>query len=114
MYYVNNGDPLSLRQKYSKGRRRTSGLTKHKLLCYDFSNQFDSFINLLGSTIPSAVFFNHFASAEPSVNVCVAYGTLCIDPSVCVATTTLNCGCEFRFRQFRSVLAEPLAATGGT
>jgi len=29
MYYVNNGDPLCLKQKYSKGRRRTSGLKWH-------------------------------------------------------------------------------------
>jgi len=27
MYYVNNGDLFCLSQKYSKGRRRTSGLT---------------------------------------------------------------------------------------
>jgi len=36
---------------------------------------------------PSAVFFNHFASAEPSVNVCVAHGTLCNDTSICIATS---------------------------
>jgi len=29
------------------------------------------------------VFFNHFAAAEPSANVCIAHGTLCSDPSVC-------------------------------
>jgi len=33
------------------------------------------------------VFFNHFASAEPSTNVCVAHETLCNDPSVYIATT---------------------------
>jgi len=36
---------------------------------------------------PNAVFFNHFVAAEPSVNVCVAHGTLCNDPSVYIATT---------------------------
>jgi len=30
----------------------------------------------------AAVFFNLFAAAEPSANVCVAHGTLCNDPSV--------------------------------
>jgi len=47
---------------------------------------------------PNAMFFNHFAAAEPSVNVCVAHGSLCNDPSVCIATTAQNCGCEFRPR----------------
>jgi len=28
------------------------------------------------------VFFNDFAAAEPSANVCVAHGTPCSDPSV--------------------------------
>jgi len=63
---------------------------------------------------PNAVFFNHFAAAEPSVNVCVARGTLHNDQSVHIATTAQNCGCEFRLRQFRSVSGEPLAATRGT
>jgi len=36
---------------------------------------------------PNAVFFNHFAAAEPSVYICVAHGTLCNDPSVYIATT---------------------------
>jgi len=35
---------------------------------------------------PNAVFFNYFAAAEPSANVCVAHGTLCNDPSVYIAT----------------------------
>ena len=35
---------------------------------------------------PSAVFFNHFALAEPSVNVCVTHGTLRNDTSACIAT----------------------------
>jgi len=34
----------------------------------------------------AAVFFNLFAAGEPSANVCVAYGTLCNDPSVYIAT----------------------------
>ena len=63
---------------------------------------------------PNAVFFNHFAAAEPSVNVCVAHGAQYNDPSVHIAATAQNCGCEFRLRQFRSVSVEPLAATRGT
>jgi len=61
---------------------------------------------------PSAVFFNHFSAAEPSVNVCVARGTQYNNPRVYIATTAQNYGCEFRPRQFRSVSAEPLAAKG--
>jgi len=60
------------------------------------------------------VFFNHFAAAELSVNVCVARGTVCNDPNIYNATTAQNCGCEFRPRQFRSVSGKPLAATRGT
>jgi len=63
---------------------------------------------------PSAVFFNHFSAAEPSVNVCVARGTQYNDPSVYIATTAQNCGCEFHPRQFRFVSVEPLATTRGT
>jgi len=47
---------------------------------------------------PNAVFFYRFAAAEPSVNVCVAHGTQYNDPSVYIATTAQNCGCEFRPR----------------
>ena len=36
---------------------------------------------------PSAVFFNRFAAAEPSVNVCVAHGTQYNDWSVYIPTT---------------------------
>jgi len=61
-----------------------------------------------------AVFFNLFAAAQPSANVWVAHGTLCNDPSVCIATIAQNYGCEFHPRQFWSVLAEPLAAIHGT
>jgi len=57
------------------------------------------------------VFFNHFAAGEPSANVCVAHGTARNDPSVYIATTAQNRGCEFRPRQFRSVSGEALAAT---
>ena len=62
-----------------------------------------------------AVFFNLFAAAEPSANVCVAHGTLCNDPSVypifCNKPNGYrNVVCMFYF----SVLAEPLAATPGT
>ena len=35
----------------------------------------------------SSVFFNRFAAAEPSANVCVAHETLRNNPSVCIATT---------------------------
>jgi len=35
----------------------------------------------------STVFFNLFAAAEPSTNVCIAHRTLCNDPSVFIATT---------------------------
>jgi len=63
---------------------------------------------------PNAVFFNLFAAAEPSLNVCVAHGTQYNDPSVFIITTAQNCGCEFRPRQFRSVSVEPLAVTRGT
>jgi len=60
------------------------------------------------------VFFNHFAAAEPSATVCIVHGTLCNHPSFYFATTANSCGCEFRPREFRSVSAEPLAATRGT
>jgi len=36
---------------------------------------------------PNAVFFNHFAAAEPFVNGYVAHGTQYNDPSVYIATT---------------------------
>jgi len=48
-----------------------------------------------------------FAAVKPSVNVCVAHGTSCDDPSVCIAVTAMNCVGEFRPRQFRPVSAEP-------
>ena len=54
-----------------------------------------------------AVFFNIFAAAEPSANVCVAPGTRCNDPNVYLVSITN----EFRPRLFPSALAEPLAAT---
>jgi len=60
------------------------------------------------------VFLNHFAAGEPSANVCVAHGTVRNDPSVYIATTAQNRGCEFRLAQFRSVSGEALAATRGT
>ena len=60
-----------------------------------------------------------FAAAEPSANVCIAYAM--IQASVLrsvinlwnsdIATRPLNCGCEFRPRQFRG---EPLEATHRT
>ena len=62
----------------------------------------------------TAVFFNLFAAAEPSTNACVARETLCNDPSVYIATTAQNGGCEFPPRQIRSVSAEPPAANRGT
>jgi len=65
-------------------------------------------------TMDTAVFFNLFAAAEPSANVCVARGTLCNDPSVYIATTAKNCGCKFPPRQIWSVSAEPLAANRRT
>jgi len=55
----------------------------------------------------SSVFFNLFAAAEPSANVCIAHETWCNGLSVHIATTAQNCGCEFRLRQFQSVSAEP-------
>jgi len=64
--------------------------------------------------LSKSVFFILFAAAEPSPNVCVAYGTLCNDPSVYIATTTQNCGFEFRLRQLRSLTAKPLVASCGT
>jgi len=55
---------------------------------------------------PTVVFFNLFVAAvKPSATVCVARGTLCNDPGVYIAITALNCGGEFRSRQFRSVSA---------
>jgi len=60
------------------------------------------------------VFFNLFAAAEPSANVYVVHGTLCNDPSVCIATTAQKYSYEFCPRQLRFVSAEPLAATRGT
>jgi len=35
----------------------------------------------------TAVFFNLFATGEPSANVCVAHGTVCNDPNIYIATT---------------------------
>jgi len=63
---------------------------------------------------PNAVFFSHFAVAEPSVNVCVAHGTKCNAPSVYLATTAQYRGCEFRPRQIWSNSAETPTATRGT
>jgi len=83
-------------------------LTDHAITCG--VNGLTSFICVWCT----AVLFNLFAAAEPSMNVCVAQRTLCNHPSVCIATTPWNCGCEFRPRQFRSVSAELLAATRGT
>jgi len=57
------------------------------------------------------VFFNLFAAAEPSANVCVARGTLCNDSSV---YPTFCYKPDRQKWQFRSVLAEPLASTRGT
>ena len=77
-----------------------------------------SLINLKVSAIctvqqqPNTVFFSHFAAAEPSVNVCVAHGTLCNDPGVYIATTAQNSDCEFRpgnFCLFRLNPLQPLA-----
>jgi len=42
---------FALNKNKSKGRRTTSGLTWHQLLCQDFSYQFESFSNLHGSTV---------------------------------------------------------------
>ena len=54
--------------------------------------------------------FNLFAATELSENVCVAKGTLCNDSDVCIVTTVLNCGCEFRPRKFWSASVEPPAS----
>ena len=53
-----------------------------------------------------SVFFNLCAAGEPSANFCFAHGTLCKDLKVYIAATAQNCVGEFR-----SVSAEPLAAT---
>jgi len=45
-------------------------------------------VNTERSNVIQSVFFNLFAAAKPSVNVCVAHGTLCNYPSVYIATTT--------------------------
>jgi len=61
-----------------------------------------SLINLKVSAIcafqqyRNGVFFNLFAAAEPSVNVCVAHGIQYNDPSFYIGTTAQNCDCEFR------------------
>jgi len=68
-------------------------------------------------TMDTAVFFNLFAAAEPSANVCVARGTLCNDPSVYIATTAKNCGCKFppnKFGLFRRNPWQPIAGTWGS
>ena len=62
----------------------------------------------------SSVFFNFFTAAGPSANICAVHKTLCNYRSVYIVTTAQNCDCEFRPRQFRSVSAEPPAATRGT
>ena len=49
------------------------------------------------------VFFNLFAAAEPSADVCVAHVTLCNDPSVCLT---------FRYKRILSQVF--LACFGGT
>jgi len=112
MYYV-NGDPLS------PNKNNNQKAIEEQALCRG-SNCYAkiSLISLKVSAIctvqqhPNAVFFNHFAAAEPSVNVCVAHGTLCNDLSVYIATTAQNCGCEFRpgnFCLFRRNPRQPLA-----
>jgi len=59
-----------------------------------------------------SVFFNLFAAAEPSANVCATHETLCNVPSVYIATTAQNCGCEFfvpgNFGLFRRNPWQPL------
>ena len=68
-------------------------------------------------TMDTAVFFNLFAAAEPSANVCVARGTLCNDPSVYIATTAKNCGCKFppnKFGLFRRNPWQPIAEPWGS
>jgi len=57
--------------------------------------------------------FQPLCCTEPSANVCFARRTLCNDPSVYIAITAKNCGCEFPPRKIRSVSAEPLAANRG-
>jgi len=82
------------------------------VLWQDFSNQFEVSSFCTVQQYPNAVFFNHFAAAEPYVNVCVAHGTLCNDPSVYIVTTAQNCGREFRpgnFCLFRWNPQQPLA-----
>ena len=56
-----------------------------------FSLQFDEDPTMDGlemfQKVHKPVFFNLFAAAEPSANVCVSHGTLCNDSSVYIATT---------------------------
>ena len=67
-----------------------------------------------GHRIPPTIYtsvFQPFPAAESSANVCVAHGTLCSDPSICIAATALSCDCEFPPRQLRPVSVEPRLKT---
>jgi len=54
---------------------------EYESLCNLFVCSF-ALIDSCGAELLIAVFFNLFAAAEPSTNVCVAHGTLSNDPSV--------------------------------
>jgi len=74
-----------------------------------FSNAWEFFgcSQQKGFKLSTSVFFNLSAAEEPSANVWVAHGTLCNDPSVYIARTAQNCGCDFRPRQFRPISRTP-------
>jgi len=61
----------------------------------------------------TAVLFNLFVAAEPSANVSIAHGTLCIDPSVFIATTAQNWS-QISFQAISVCFGGTLAATRGT
>jgi len=55
---------------------------------YICSSIYLPFVNRRRPGARKSMFFDLFAAAKPSANVCVAHGTLCNDPSVNIATTT--------------------------
>jgi len=57
---------------------------KWKLLMYHLE---DLRVPQVGNPCFTATFFNLFAAAKPSANVCVVHGTVRNDPSVYIAAT---------------------------
>ena len=78
--------PLTKVAVKQQGRRQESKFHQKKVV-----NMFERFVNMWHCASTSrSMFFNLFAAAEPSANVCVARGTLCNDPSVYPTFSLMN------------------------